>query len=211
MFTSILLITLLVYFFLIFVFKQHKIMITLISIVFALLIRAYVVQAYKIPSGSMKPTLLIGDHMLTDKLYYRFKAPQRGDIVVFEFPEDPAKDFVKRVVAIPGDTIEIRKKRLLLNGVIVDEPYAVHNDDRMILMKTNPRDQFGPVRVPESHLFVMGDNRDFSYDSRFWGFVKTEKLKGRVFKIYWSWDGKNNAVRWDRVLVPVDAPAGIAS
>jgi len=181
-----------------------------VAVVLALFIRTFVVQAFKIPSGSMKPTLLIGDHILVNKFIYGIKIPfwdktiipikepKRGDIVVFKFPEDPSKDFIKRVVATAGDVIEIRNKEVYLNHERVKKPYGVHMDPSIIPGSIQPRDNFGPVTVPPDSLFVMGDNRDHSYDSRFWGFVRLTALKGKAFIIYWSWDSDNFSVRWDR-------------
>ena len=156
------------------------------------------VQAYKIPAGSNEPTLLIGDHILTDRRVSA-RNPKRGALIIFEFPEDPKKDFVKRAVAIGGDTVEIRDKVLLINNEPIKETYAFHNDATIFLADQNPRDNFGPVTVPKNSCFVLGDNRDQSYDSRFWGFVKKTKIKGTVKNIYWSWDHKKATVRWNRI------------
>ncbi|EPR39103.1 signal peptidase I [Desulfococcus multivorans] len=183
----------------------------LIAVVLAMFIRTFVVQAFKIPSGSMKETLKIGDHILVNKFIYGIKVPftdltlvpvtdpERGDIIVFEFPEDPDKDFIKRVVGVEGDTIEIRNKRLRVNGAPAEYPQAIYTDPRSIPEGVQPRDYFGPVTVPEGALFVMGDNRDHSYDSRFWGFVDLKAVKGKAFMIYWSWDKENFGVRWSRL------------
>ena len=178
-----------------------------VALALALFIRTFFVQAFKIPSGSMLPTLQIGDHLLVNKLLYGLRVPvygtrlfsyfepERGDIVVFVYPEDRDKDFIKRVVGIPGDRIEIRHKRLYRNGEPVDEPFAHYTDPE----GPAPRDTFGPVTVPAGHVFVMGDNRDHSFDSRFWGFVPYEDIKGKAFVIYWSWDGEDSWVRWSRL------------
>jgi signal peptidase I len=183
----------------------------IVAVILALFIRTFVVQAFKIPSGSMKDTLLIGDHILVNKFVYGVKAPflkktiipinnpQREDIIVFEFPEDPSKDFIKRVVGIPGDVIEIRNKRLYVNGKAVKDKHGIHKDPKIFSARQQPRDNLGPITVPESKLFVMGDNRDFSYDSRFWGFVDLVAVKGKAFIIYWSWDKENFGVRWGRL------------
>jgi signal peptidase I len=168
----------------------------------AFYIKNNLVQAYRIPSGSNKPTLLIGDHILTDRRKSA-RNPQRGDFIIFEFPEDPEKDFLKRVVAMGGDTIEIRDKVLLINNEPVVEDYVIHKDSCTHSADKSPRDNYGPVNVPENACFVMGDNRDHSYDSRFWGFVNVSKIKGKVKSIYWSWDGKNKSVRWDRIGLQV--------
>ena len=183
----------------------------LVAIVIALFIRTFMVQAFKIPSGSMKQTLQIGDHILVNKFIYGVKIPylrkniipiknpKRGDIVVFKYPVDPNKDFIKRVIGIPGDVIEIRDKQLYVNGEPVSHAYGVYTDPRILPAHPKPRDNFGPVTVPQSALFVMGDNRDESYDSRFWGFVDYKALNGKAFIIYWSWDKENFGVRWGRL------------
>ena len=182
-----------------------------VAVVLALFIRTFVVQAFKIPSGSMKPTLLIGDHILVNKFIYGvkipfwdkiiipIKKPERGDIVVFKFPEDPSKDFIKRVIGIAGDVIEIRNKQLYVNHKRMETLYGVYLDSSIISGSIQPRDNFGPVTVPPDALFVMGDNRDHSYDSRFWGFVRLNALKGKAFIIYWSWDKDNFGFRWSRL------------
>jgi signal peptidase I len=185
----------------------------LLAILLALFIRTFIVQAFKIPSGSMEDTLLIGDHILVSKFTYGIhmpfsnqtlipvKEPQRGDIVVFKFPGNPKVDYIKRVVGIPGDVIKGRDKKVFVNDRPEDNPFAVHKD-----AYTNPaRDNFGPVTVPPHSLFVMGDNRDNSNDSRFWGFVDYNKLRGKAFMIYWSWNGDGSwnsddfKVRWSRI------------
>ena len=183
----------------------------LLAIVLALFIRTFVVQAFKIPSGSMKQTLLIGDHILVSKFIYGIKIPftqttlipirepQRADIVVFKFPEDPAKDFIKRVVGVAGDVVEIKDKQVFINGKKENHPYGLHTDPYTIPVGIQPRDNFGPITVPPNSLFVMGDNRDHSYDSRFWGFVDLEKVKGKAFIIYWSWNKEDFGVRWRRL------------
>jgi signal peptidase I len=183
----------------------------LIAVILALFIRTFIVQAFKIPSGSMKPTLLIGDHILVNKFIYGVKIPfldytlipvkepQRGDIVVFEFPEDPKKDFIKRVVAVGGDRVEIRKKRVYINDKPIEDPHATHLDPNIISGHIRSRDNLPPVSVPPDSFFVMGDNRDHSYDSRFWGFVKLSAIKGKAFIIYWSWDKDNSGIRWSRL------------
>jgi len=183
----------------------------LVAIVIALFIRTFVVQAFKIPSGSMKQTLQIGDHILVNKFIYGVKVPylhetiiplkkpRRGDIIVFKYPVDPHKDFIKRVIGIPGDEIEIRDKKLYVNQKRVNRDYGVYTDSRILSANVRPRDNFGPVTVPQHSLFVMGDNRDESFDSRFWGFVDYKALNGKAFIIYWSWDKENFGVRWNRL------------
>ena len=183
----------------------------LLAIVIAFFIRTFVIQAYKIPSGSMKPTLLIGDHILVSKFNYGIRlplvrstlipvgTPKRGDIVVFIYPEDRSKDFIKRLIGLPGDRIEIRNKNIFLNGLPWSDTRGVYVDTLIIPGSVQPRDNFGPVTVPEGSLFVMGDNRDESYDSRFWGFVPMKDVLGKALIIYWSWNQENNGVRLSRI------------
>ena len=182
----------------------------LVAIVLALFIRTFIIQAFKIPSGSMKQTLQIGDHILVNKFIYGIKMPflmttivpiknpERGDIVVFKFPEDPDKDFIKRVIGIAGDVVEGRDKHVYINHKRLNHDYGIHTDSNIVSGGVQPRDNFGPVVVPENSLFVMGDNRDHSYDSRFWGFVDLQALRGKALIVYWSWDKENFGVRWNR-------------
>jgi signal peptidase I len=162
------------------------------------LVRSRYVKAYRIPAGSMEPTVLIGDCVLVDRRA-EARNPARGDIIVFEDPVDHKKDFLKRVVAVGGDTVEIRDKELWLNGKKSTEPNVIHNDSKVFPGSRNPRDNFAAVTVPQGAYFVLGDNRDNSYDSRFFGFVKKAMVKGTARIIYWSWDRKNDAVRWSRI------------
>ena len=183
----------------------------LVAILIALVIRTFVVQAFKIPSGSMKQTLQIGDHILVNKFIFGvkvpywnktiipIKSPQHGDIIVFKYPKDPNKDFIKRVVGVAGDIIESRDKQLYLNHKPVNHDYGIHTDPHIMSGNNKPRDNFGPITVPPNSLFVMGDNRDESYDSRFWGFVDLKAVNGKAFIIYWSWDKLNFGVRWNRL------------
>jgi len=217
-----------------------------IAVMLALLIRAYVVQAFKIPSGSMIPTLVIGDHILVSKFLYGldlpfadgrsliFRQPKREDVIVFSFPKnreaeecrsiakniktrfsnalsngdpsylfkDDCKDFIKRVVGVGGDKVEIKNKAVYVNDIPLIEPYKIHKEARIENEDITDRDNFGPVKVPHGKFFVMGDNRDQSFDSRFWGFVEMNDIKGKAFIIYWSWDGSDlwyNKVRWGRI------------
>jgi signal peptidase I len=178
-----------------------------VAVILALVIRSSVVQAFKIPSGSMLETLQIGDHLLVNKFLYGFKLPFTEkvilpvsdpafqDIIVFEFPEDPSKDFIKRVIGLPGDTIEIKNKVLFRNGLKIDEPYVQfkHPD-------ADPeRESMHPITVPKDKYFCMGDNRDESYDSRRWGYVDRSKIKGKAWRIYWSWDDSPIKIRWSRI------------
>lgn len=218
----------------------------LVAVVLALVIRAFVVQAFKIPTGSMLETLQIGDQLLVSKFQYGVKMPfsdkilipvsepARGDIIVFEYPYDPRLDgnrpqlkdvdFVKRIVGLPGDVVEIRAKEVYVNGEHVTGPYIQHVREDL---EPNPlppdhpaitvdpksyfdhcedstaicrakRDWMPPVKVPEGQYFAMGDNRDESFDSRFWGFVSRESIKGKAMIIYWSWTGPTN-IRWSRI------------
>ncbi len=187
----------------------------LIAAAIALLVRGFVVQAFRIPSGSMEPTLLVGDHLLVNRLSYEMKLPftdivlvdlgrpERGDIVVFSYPEDRTKDFIKRVIGIGGDTIQIRNKVAYVNGQRIEDSHAFFHDKAVIPGILSPRDNFGPVTVPRDSYFVMGDNRDRSYDSRFWGFVKKDDLIGRALVLYFSLNGRPDdllhVVRWERI------------
>ena len=183
----------------------------IVALVLALFIRTFVVQAFKIPSGSMEPTLEIGDHILVNKFIYGVKIPftsiqlfplekpKRGDVVVFIYPLDPSKDFIKRVVAVEEDTVKIINKKLYINGVQVPDPHGVYTDESSFSGEVQKRDNFGPVTVPKGALFVLGDNRDRSLDSRFWGYVPLRDVRGKAFIIYWSWDSQGTTVRWGRL------------
>ena len=183
----------------------------IIALLAALFIRTFIVQAFKIPSGSMIPTLQIGDHILVNKLVYgirvpfwgnymvRYGKPHKGDVVVFVYPKDRSKDFIKRVIGVEGDQVEIRRKKVYINGNPVEDPYARFEDGEILLVPFHIRDNYGPETVPENNIFVLGDNRDRSHDSRFWGFVNFKDVKGKAFIIYWSWDGNDRWVRWERL------------
>jgi signal peptidase I len=187
-----------------------------IAILLALFIRTFVIQAFKIPSGSMTPTLIIGDHLLVNKFIYgiriplidhfiiQYNKPERGDIVVFKWPNDERKDFIKRVIGIEGDTIEIKNDVLYLNGEKIEATYvakysgnnitgaeiyeeSLGENMHYILDQYVRYEDIGPITVPENSIFVMGDNRDNSQDSRYWGFVSLNKVKGKALIIYWSW------------------------
>lgn len=181
-----------------------------IAVVIALFVRTFIVQAFKIPSGSMIPTLEIGDHILVNKFAYGIKVPferstlipisdpKRGDIVVFLYPLDKSKDFIKRVVGVAGDTVQMKDKKIYLNGRRYEDPHAVYTDP-IQPGSGDPKDNFGPVKVPAGSLFVMGDNRDHSSDSRYWGFVDLKDVMGKAFIIYVSWDSDDGLkVRWNR-------------
>lgn len=204
----------------------------LVAAILALIIRTFIIQAFKIPSGSMEDTLLIGDHLLVNKFIYgvqipgvdgRFltiREPQRGDIVVFEFPEDRGlsfwqrRDFIKRLIGLPGDTVEIRDKQVYVNGKLFQIPEEVHKDATLYEPLSGCdtaafpraqwcRDTMPPVKVPPGQYFMLGDNRDRSYDGRFWGFVDNSEIKGLAFIKYWSWDSENFTPRWNRIGRPI--------
>jgi signal peptidase I len=167
----------------------------------------------------MLPTLLIGDHLLVNKFVYGlrvpftgkiilpYKKPQRGEIIVFQYPKDPSIDYIKRVVGIPGDTVEIRMKKVFINGIEVNDPHAHISSPAILQASASPRDNYGPILVPEGSVFVLGDNRDNSYDSRFWGFVDDKAILGKAFILYWSWDidkplfslARFGSIRWGRL------------
>jgi signal peptidase I len=179
-----------------------------IAVILALFIRTFVVQAFKIPTGSMEENLLIGDHLLVNKFVFgasqtaleRSLLPvgtiKRRDIIVFKYPEEPDRDFIKRVIGLPGETVEVREKKVYINGTPLDEPY-VHflappsaSSEFHEVTSFNVREQYGPVTVPPNHYFVMGDNRDNSQDSRYWGFLPRELIKGKSLVIYWSYQAE---------------------
>lgn len=182
-----------------------------VAILLAVVIRWGLVQAFKIPSGSMLPTLQIGDHLLVNKVLYgpripytgnrlfRIRAPRRGDIVVFAYPQDDSKDFIKRVIGEPGDTVEVKDKVVWINGKPIDDPWGVKVDPTVYPEGFERRDNFGPVVVPQGSYFMMGDNRDKSYDSRFWGFVEDARIRGKAFILYWSWDAESFRPRLGRL------------
>lgn len=177
-----------------------------LAFILAIIIRAFIVQSFVIPSGSMLETLQIGDHILVPRFSYslkipythialiEFSEPERGDIIVFEYPKDPSEDFIKRVIGTPGDTVEVRNKDVYVNGEKLDEPYVQHTDPNFQTM----RDNMAPRTVPKGKYFVMGDNRDESLDSRFWGFVDKSAVVGKAWMIYWSSNGLDN-FRWNRI------------
>jgi len=181
-----------------------------VALLIALVVRTLVIQAFKIPSSSMENTLLIGDHIFVNKFLYgyhipftkgrvlHFTDPKRGDIIVFVFPEDKSKDFIKRVVGVPGDTVEVRQKKVFINGQPLEEQYVRFADGNAIDGFVRARDNLPPVKVPPDKLFVMGDNRDRSYDSRFWGFVEMDAVIGKAMFIYFSIDW-SRGVRWSEV------------
>jgi len=185
----------------------------IIAFILAMFIRTFFIQAFKIPSGSMINTLLIGDHLLVNKFYYGVRNPfnreqlwikgkeiKSGDVIVFVYPKDNNKDFIKRVIGIPGDTVQIINKKVLVNGKQINEPPGAQwVEERIFPQSMQPRDNFGPIKVPDNSLFVMGDNRDQSYDSRYWGFVPIQDVKGNALIIYWSWNNEKFAPRLERI------------
>jgi len=216
----------------------------LIALIFLNFARIFVFQSFKIPTGSMIDNLLIGDHLFVNKFVFGNAGPEwvgrvlphrevrRGDIVVFRYPVNPNVDYVKRVVALPGETISIRNKQILINGQPLDEPYVLYRDPQVFPPSPSlpepyrSRDQFGPYLVPPGSYFAMGDNRDESYDSRYWGPLRRELIKGRPFMVYWSFDSTRpydpsvggtirgildvllhffTRTRWDRTFFIVDS------
>ena len=175
------------------------------------LVSPRLIEAYKMPSRSMLPTLLVGDHILVNKFIYGVKIPllrntiipvsdpKRGDMVVFIYPKDRTIKFIKRVIGVGGDTIEIKDKKIFINRKEYSDSYGIYGDTIILPASLQPRDNFGPVTVPEKSIFVMGDNRDESLDSRFFGFVDLKDIEGKVFMIYWSWNRIENTVRWERI------------
>jgi signal peptidase I len=174
-----------------------------IAVILALFVRTWIVQAFKIPTGSMENNLLIGDHLLVNKFIFGPTASsierkllpvrdiRRGDVIVFKYPDEPDRDFIKRVIGLPGETLELRAKKVYIDGQPLDEPY-VHflepASDSQETTSFDVRERYGPVRVPEGQYFVMGDNRDNSQDSRYWGFLPRHYVKGRALMIYWSYE-----------------------
>ena len=192
-----------------------------VAVILALFVRTFIVQAFKIPTGSMENNLLIGDHLLVNKFIVAptlssveetllpIDPVRRGDIIVFKYPEEPERDFIKRVIGLPGETLELRSKRVYINGEPLDEPYVhyltppdtAEGDDFDVRVK------YGPVTVPEGHYFMMGDNRDNSQDSRYWGFLPRGYIKGKALFVYFSFGEESaglrdlfTSVRWDRIL-----------
>lgn len=194
-----------------------------VAVILALFVRTFVFQAFKIPTGSMKPNLLVGDHLLVNKFIFAPTATaierallpmrpiERGDVVVFKFPEEPERDFIKRVIGLPGDALELKNQTIHINGMPLIEPYAHYLFPPMGDGQADTFDlrrKYGPVTVPAGHYFMMGDNRDDSQDSRYWGFLPASYVKGRALFIYWSFDTPDDGssptsflgVRWDRLL-----------
>lgn len=188
----------------------------LLALMLAFVIRLFIVQPFLIPSGSMENTLDVGDRILVNKFIYgteipfthdrilEIRAPRRGDVIVFAYPKDPSEDFIKRIVGLPGDRIRIVDKKVYVNGKLFKNPHEIHRSPYVMPAFMGPRDNMAPITVPAHCYFVMGDNLDNSYDSRFWGCVPRQNIKGLAFIKYWSWDQKHWRVRWGRIGQPID-------
>ena len=179
-----------------------------IAVILALFIRTFVVQAFKIPTGSMEENMLIGDHLLVNKFIFGPTASpverkllpvtdiDRGDVIVFKYPEEPDRDFIKRVIGLPGETVEVRDKKVYIDDTALDEPYAHYllpvstPSEYHEVTSFDVRERYGPVKVPPNQYFVMGDNRDNSQDSRYWGFLPRDYIKGKALVIYWSYEAE---------------------
>ncbi len=171
----------------------------IVAIVAALLLRIFVVSAYRVNSGSMEGSLLEGDYIFVNKLAYKYGGikPDVGDIIVFKYPNNPEKDYIKRVIALPGQSIQIADKVVYVDGQVAPIPDGQQNNDQKIIPgDLSPRDNFGPFKVPEGEYFVMGDNRDDSRDSRFWGTVPESNILGKAVFVYWSWEPEKDAPGW---------------
>jgi signal peptidase I len=184
----------------------------IIAVVLTLFVRAFVIQAFRIPTGSMMDTLLVGDFLFVNKFIYGARVPltdvrlpglrdpKPGDIIVFKYPGDLKRDFIKRCIAVGGQTVEIRDKVVYVDGVARDEPYVIRSDPRIFPKEISARDNMDPLYVPEGYLFMMGDNRDNSSDSRFWGPLDLRLVKGKAMILYWSWNNERHLPRLDRLF-----------
>jgi signal peptidase I len=183
-----------------------------VAVILALFVRTFGFQAFKIPTGSMEPNLLVGDHLLVNKFIFGptasrlertllpMRQVQRGEVLVFKFPEEPERDFIKRVIGLPGETLEYKDQRVFINGMPLIEPYAHYQLPATGAgNSSDPRVGYGPVTIPDGHYFMMGDNRDDSQDSRYWGFLPASYVKGRALFIYWSFGGPQGT-RFGRLL-----------
>jgi signal peptidase I len=186
----------------------------LVAVIFALFVRTFVVQAFQVPTGSMEKTVLVGDHLLVNKFIFAphgtsflegllpYRAPRRQDVFVFKFPENPDRDFIKRLIGLPGDRVEERNKTVSVNGDPIPETHTYHLDTRTYSSDTSlpemyrRRDSFGPITVPPNQFWAMGDNRDNSYDSRYWGPVPRDNIKGRALLVYWSYEAEPDSAEW---------------
>jgi len=192
----------------------------IIAVVLALFVRTWVFQAFKIPTGSMEPNLLVGDHLIVNKMIFspavtgleRALLPhreiRRGDVMVFKYPEEPERDFIKRVIGLPGDRLELRRKTIYINGEPLVEPYAhfTESPSESAGVTGDLREFYGPVSVPAGQYFMMGDNRDNSQDSRYWGLLPAHYVKGKALFIYFSFEEGSSltnvlqGTRWNRLL-----------
>ncbi len=189
----------------------------IVAVILALFVRTFGFQAFKIPTGSMEPNLLVGDHLLVNKFIFGpalsdieravlpMRTVERGEVLVFKFPEDPERDFIKRVIGLPGETLELRNQTVYINGAPLLEPYAHYQlpPGGDYGEGSDVRRRYGPVTIPADHYFMMGDNRDDSQDSRYWGFLPASFIKGRALFIYWSFgssDGGFLGTRWGRIF-----------
>lgn len=203
-------------------FRKEWIEPMLIAFILAVIIKTFFVQPFKIPSGSMEDTLLVGDQLVAAKFLYgtkipftgkrilKIRDPRPGDVIVFKYPADPSKDFIKRCIATGGQTIEIKNKQIFVDGVQQKRPEHVKYIDHTIYpARTGPRDNYSPFVVPPGHVFVMGDNRDNSNDSRYWGTVPVENIKGKALFLYWSWNSETpvydliHRIRWNRLFTRI--------
>jgi signal peptidase I len=200
----------------------------LVAVIFALFVRTFVVQAFQVPSGSMEQTVLIGDHMLVNKFIFAphgdnalerllpYRSPRRGDVFVFKFPDDPDRDFIKRVVALPGDTLVEKDKIVFVNGRRFPDTHTYHSDphvwpdDPSLPEVYRKRDNFGPITIPPKGYWAMGDNRDNSYDSRYWGPVPAANLKGRALLVYWSYEAEPDSTEWRGYTDKIQRLVGVA-
>jgi signal peptidase I len=198
-----------------------------IAVILALFVRTFVVQAFKIPTGSMENNLLIGDHLLVNKFVFgptstsieRVLLPigtiRRGDVLVFKYPEQPDRDFIKRVIGLPGETLEVREKKVYVNGSALDEPYAHFLSPASEasafheVTSFDVRERYGPVTIPANHYFMMGDNRDNSQDSRYWGFLPRENIKGKALLIYWSYEAERDEYQGEGLAATVKNLASV--
>lgn len=170
-----------------------------LAVALAIVLRIFVVQAFTIPSGSMIPTLLVGDYILVNKFIYHFTSVGRGDIVVFRSPEDPDRDYIKRVIGQPGEKISLKGGTVFVNGQPMKEDFTPRQSDNPFGRLGSPLSSWGPKVVPAGHYFLLGDNRSNSRDSRVWGFLDGNMIRGRAFLIYFSWNGEERGIRWGRL------------
>jgi signal peptidase I len=185
------------------------------ALALTMFLRAFVIQAFRIPSESMRDTLLVGDFLFVNKFEFGpkipfthirlpgLRSPRHGDVIVFQYPQDPSKDFIKRCIASGGQTLQVKDKQVILDGRAIREPYVIHTDPNTRPAGYDDRDFFGPVTVKPNELFMMGDNRDNSNDSRYWGTLDMDLVKGHAMFLYWSWDGERNWPRWNRIFQPI--------